>query len=156
MSAEQDTRFFGIHESIILTKNGIWLSDGEEITHERMILAFSKNIFRCPEGFEIRIGTEKKVIHVEDTFYFVRGLDGSTETGFSIRLNDGRTLPLDPLTIRYQPGRLTCRVPSHQDSMQEEAKFLSSAYYELLRHLEKENDGFSLTIQGEKIFLSLN
>ena len=153
MSAEADHSFFGIHENIILTKNGIWLSNGEEITHQGTVRAFSKNIHRCADGFEIILGTERKVIHVEDTFFFVTGMDGAPEAGYSIRLSDGRTVPLQPETLQYQPGRLTCRVQNPNGSTTEEAKFLSSAYYEILNHIERDDHGFYITIQKKKISL---
>jgi len=146
-----DTGFFGIYEDLILTRNGIWLSNGEEITHHRTLLAFSKNLFRCKEGFEIRLGNEKKNVHVEDTLYFVVRLDGDPSLGYSIELNDGRLLELNPKSLQYHRGRLTCKVPHPNDGTQEEAKFLTQAYYELLHHLEKTKDGFSITIEGETI-----
>jgi hypothetical protein len=165
MSANVDTSFFGIHEDIILTKEGVWLSNQQEVTHEGTLRAFFKNIFRCKEGFEIRIGNEHKVFHAEDTIYFVRRLEGTPAAGFTLELSDGRSLPLDPTTIQYRPGRLTCRVYHPNDNTHEEAKFLSAAYYELLNYIEPTDKltdepaaepgegGFVLTIQGLQIKL---
>lgn len=153
MSANLDPGLFGIYEDLILTRNGIWLSNGEEITHERTVLAFSRNLYRCKEGFEIRLGHEKKNVHVEDTLYFVVRLEGDPILGYSIELNDGRLLELDPETLHYHRGRLTCRVPHPNEGTTEEAKFLTQAYYELLKHLEKTQDGFSITIDGKTILL---
>lgn len=151
MSANLDSGLFGIYEDLILTRNGIWLSNGEEILHERTKIAFARNLFRCKEGFEIRLGQEKKNVHVEDTLYFVVRLEGDPLIGYSIELNDGRTLELDPETLRYHRGRLTCRVPHPNEGTREEAKFLTQAYYEILRHLEKTSDGFSITIEGKTV-----
>ena len=154
MSATLDPSFFGIHENIILTKGGVWLSNGEEILHENTVRAFSKNIFRCVDGFEVRLGTERKTIHVEDTLYFVTRLEGSSDIGFNIVLNDGRTLELDSKTLQYKPGRLTCRVSHPNDKTHEEAKFLSAAYYELLKFVDRNDEGFYIVIEGQKIVLS--
>lgn len=154
MAANLDPSFFGIHENIILTKNGVWLSNGEEILHEGTVRAFSKNIFRCADGYEIRLGNEHKTIHVEDTFYFVTQIDGSAEIGFNIILNDGRTIELNPKTLQYKPGRLSCRVYHPNNETQEEAKFLSAAYYELLKYIDRDADGFCITIESQKIVLS--
>jgi hypothetical protein len=153
MSAELDQNIFSFYENIILTKTGAWLSDNEEITHERTILAFARNIFRCKDGFEIRIGHEHKTIHVEDTMYFITSIEGSPEIGFSIRTNDQRIGELDPSTLKYRPGRLTCRVPDPNTGILEEAKFLSTAYYEILKYLEQDGESFSVTIEGKKITL---
>ncbi len=151
MSANIDSSFFGIFEDLILTRNGTWLSNGEEITHEKTLLAFSRNLYRCKEGFEIRIGTERKTVHVEDTLYFVRSIDGDPAIGYTLTLNDGRKAELSPETLRYRPGRLTCQVPHPNEGTHEDAKFLSQAYYQILSHLEPEEGGFRLTIEGKKI-----
>jgi hypothetical protein len=156
MSATEDTSFFGIYEDLILTKNGLWLSNGEEITHERTCLAFSKNLFRCKEGFQIRLGPERKNVHVEDTLYFVTAMEGEPTLGFTLTLNDGRKLELDATTLNYRPGRLTCKVYHPNEQTHEEAKFLTSAYYELLKYLDNSVDGFFVTIDGKKIILSKN
>jgi hypothetical protein len=154
MSANVDTSFFGIHEDIILTKEGIWLSNGEEITHPGTLAGFSRNLFRSKDGFEIRLGNERKVIHVEDTIYFITGLEGDPEKGFVLRLNDGRKERLDPATLQYRPGRLICLVPHPPEQSREEAKFLTTAYYELLKHVDRTEHGFEITIEGSKVLLS--
>lgn len=154
MSANVDTSFFGIHEDIILTKEGVWLSNGEEITHPGTLTGFSRNLFRSKDGFEIRLGNERKTIHVEDTIYFIHGLEGDPEKGFGLRLNDGRVERLDPATLQYRPGRLTCLVAHPPEQTREEAKFLTTAYYELLKHFEPAEGGFEITIQGSKILLA--
>ena len=154
MSAIEDTSFFGIYEDLILTKNGVWLSNGEEITHERTCLAFSKNLFRCKEGFEVRLGSERKNVHIEDTIYFVTAMVGDPDLGFTLTLNDGRQVELDPSTLKYRPGRLTCNVFHPNENTHEEAKFLTSAYYELLKYLDSSVDGFFVVIEGKKTILS--
>jgi hypothetical protein len=154
MSAQLDSSFFGIYENIVLTKQGAWLSNGEEIAHERTVQTFSKNVFRSKDGFEIRLGTEHKTIHVEDTVYFVTGISGTPEVGFELSLNDGRRVSLDATTLRYRPGRLTCQVLDSRNEIHEDAKFLNQAYYQLLNDIEKTDAGFILKIQGKTVVLS--
>jgi hypothetical protein len=151
MSAQSDTSVFGLFEELILTRNGVWLSNGEPITHERTLLAFSRNLFRCKEGFEIRLGNEKKSVHVEDTLYFIEAVDGVPELGFTLKLNDGREVELEAETLRYQPGRLTCRVLHPNENTHEEAKFLTRAYYEILKSVESGEQGFFIRIEGRII-----
>jgi hypothetical protein len=153
MSAEIDTSIFSFFENIILTKNGVWLSDNEEITHDRTKLAFARNIHRSKDGYEIRIGKEKKTIHIEDTMFFIHSIEGSPEIGFTIHLNDQRSEELVPETLLYRPGRLTCRITDPNSGLMEEAKFLSGAYYEILKHVTQDEAGFSITIEGKKIHL---
>ena len=154
MSGTIDQNFFGFFENIILTKNGVWLSNGEEITHEGTLLAFSRNIYRCKDGYEIRLGNERKTIHVEDTTYFITSIEGAPELGFTLRMNDQRVSELDPTTLQYKPGRLTCKIPDPKTDINEEAKFLSAAYYELLKYIVHDENGFTITIEGKKIILS--
>lgn len=154
MSANVDTSFFGIHEDIILTKEGVWLSNGEEITHPGTLAGFSRNLYRSKDGFEIRLGNERKGIHVEDTIYFVLGLEGDAVSGFMLRLSDGRQTRLDPKTLQYRPGRLICKVLHPSEQTHEEAKFLTNAYYELLKHVERTDRGFEITIEGLKVLLA--
>ena len=153
MSGEEAPGILGTFEDLILSRNGVWLSNGEEVSHERTCLAFSRNLFRCKEGFEIRLGPETKTVHVEDTLYFVTGMEGDPSIGFNLRLNDGRTVELDPTTLGYRPGRLTCKVFHPNEKTHEEAKFLTGAYYELLKHLESSADGFFIEIEGHQITL---
>jgi hypothetical protein len=154
MSSEHDTSFFGIYEDLILNRNGIWLSNGEEITHARTCLAFSKNLFRSKEGYQIRLGPEKKSVHVEDTIYFIRHMIGDPELGFTLTLNDDREVELDAATLAYRPGRLTCKVFHPNEKTHEEAKFLSTAYYEILKYLESDEEGFFIRIEGRRYLLS--
>ena len=155
MSERQDPSFFGIYEDLILNRHGVWLSNGEEITHERTCQAFAKNLFRCKDGFEIRLGNEKKTVHIEDTIYFVTSMIGDPELGFGLTLNDGRKVELDPTTLAYRAGRLTCKVDHPNEQTHEEAKFLTTAYYELLKYLEKADDGFFIEIEGKKVYLQV-
>ena len=154
MSGQVDSSFFGFFEQIILTKNGVWLSNGEEITHEGTVLAFSRNIYRGKNGYELRIGNEHKQIFIEDTMYFITSIEGVPELGFTIRTNDQRVGELDPATLQYKPGRLTCKVPDPKTGMNEEAKFLSAAYYEFLKYVEHDETSYWITVEGQKIILS--
>ena len=154
MSAQLETNIFSFYEEITLTKNGNWLSNHEDITHDRTIMAFSRNIYRCKDGFEIRIGNERKSIHVEDTLYFITSINGSPELGFTLHTNDGRIGELDPTTLQYKPGRLTCKIPDSKTGVLEEAKFLSAAYYEFLKYITQDENEFSITIEGQKIPLA--
>ncbi len=128
---------------------GTWLIDGEEITHEKSISVFNRTLERRPEGYVVVIGREVKTVEVEDTAYFVRRVSGTPESGFTLSVSDGTEERLKPETIRYKPGRLTARIKN--DS--EEARFLSSAYWELLRFLEETTDEYFLEIEGQRIKL---
>jgi hypothetical protein len=141
---------FRDNEEIRLTRGGIWLSDGEEITHQETVRLFHRSIHRETDGYSIRIGKESKKIVVEDTPYFVLGLAGSTRTGWELRLSDESRERLNAATLNYRPGRLVARVKNES----EDAKFLNPAYFEILKDLEEDDAGYFLTIQGRRVDLA--
>src|SRR5262249_48306904 len=91
----------------------------------------------------------KRVV-IEDTPYFVLGLEGSASEGFTLRLSDETREKLEPATLLYRPGRLTARVKSGQ----ERAKFLNPAYFDLLSDLQEDEQGYFLVIGGTRVELS--
>lgn len=119
------------------------MADGEEITHEPTRRLFAKSIKKDADGYLIHIGRETKRIHVEDTAYFVTGVTGNREAGYRLSLSDETSEGLDPITLVYKPGRLTCLI--NREGTKEEAKFLAVPYYELLSHLEEDQSSYFLT-----------
>jgi hypothetical protein len=140
---------FRDNEEIRLTKDGTWLSDGEEITHGETVRLFFRSVRKGEQGYAIHVGKESKTVVVEDTAFFVLGLEGSARNGYSLRLSDETREKLAPESLRYRPGRLTARVKGG-----EEAKFLSTAYFELLSRLEEDASSYFLTIEGKRVELS--
>jgi hypothetical protein len=136
-------------EVIRLTKNGVWLADDHEISHEPTTRLFAKSLKRDETSYFLHIGREMKRIVVEDTAYFVERIEGSPAQGYLLHINDGTTEKLSPETLRYQTGRLTCLVHTGED----EAKFLSIAYMELLTLAEEDEKGYFLKIEGQRISL---
>lgn len=133
-------------EIVLLTKEGEWLSDGAEISHEGTRRMFSRNLKKDKEGWYIQVKHETKRIQVEDTAYFVTRIRGNPALGFTLDLSDETNEPLLPETLHYQPNRLTCRVKKSQF----EAKFLHAAYFDLLQFLQEDKTGFFLEIGQKK------
>ena len=124
-------------EIIVIARDGEWRADGEPITHARTLQAFQKHLARLPDdsGWEIRMGRERKRLQVEDTAFFVRRVRGDADSGFTLELTDGSEQKLDPRTLHYTPGRLTCRIEwRHPDGTQglAEARFLRGPSLEIL------------------------
>lgn len=143
------TSLFVHHEEIVLDKNGIWRSNGEEITHEGTLQLFSKSLSQDENGYFVSCQHERKEVTVEDTPYFVVRIDSESDKEIRITLNDRTEEPLDFSTLKYQPGRLTCRVKENQS----EAKFLHAAYSDLLHTLDEDADGFFLNTPQGKLYL---
>jgi hypothetical protein len=137
-------------EVIRLTKNGVWLADGHEITHEPTLRLFAKSLKRDEKSYFLHIGHEMKRIEVEDTAYFIERIEGAPSEGYTLFLNDGTSEKLNPQSLKYQTGRLTCLVHQGED----EAKFLSIPYMELLKQAEEDDQGYFLLIEEKRIPLA--
>lgn len=146
MTENKNAPFFVDREVIVLTRNGIWLADGTEITHEPTRRLFARSLKKNEEGYFLHIGRETKKIQVEDTAYFVQRLDGTAASGFTLLLNDETSEKLDPQTLDYRPGRLTCKVKNQT----EEAKFLHAPYFDLLKNLQENSNTYFLEFGSAK------
>lgn len=145
----QNAPFFVDNEVIVLTREGVWLADGTEITHEPTRRLFARSLKHHREGgWYLHVGRETKTITVEDTAYFVVRVEGDPATGFELLLSDGTREPLLPETLAYRPGRLTCRVARIPGGT--EAKFLHAPYFDLLKNLEEDGRSYFLTIRGKR------
>ncbi len=146
--------FFVDNEVIILTRNGVWLADGTEISHEPTRRLFAKSLKKDAAGYFLSIGRETKRITVEDTAYFVHRIDGSPNAGFELWINDETHEKLVPSTLEYRPGRLVCRIKSGAKEGAEKAKFLHAAYFDLLKSLEEDSKSYFLKIGGVRVELA--
>ncbi len=133
-------------EEIRLTTEGLFLVDGEEITHERTLALFYRSVIKEGDQYFLQVGDERKPIIVEDTTVFVKHADPHA---LKIWLSDGREEALDPATISYTQGRLTCKTGQGL-----EARFTRSAYYDFLRQLEQDDGGFFIDIKGKRVDLA--
>jgi uncharacterized protein len=135
-----------------IDKEGRWFYQGEEITHRKTYLLYSRSLTRDESGrIILRVGREQCPVEVEDapfvvtTIEFVSlGPDG--QEAIWLTLNDETREKLDPATLRIGPGNIPyCKV---REGMFE-ARFSRNAYQLLVPHIqhdEKEN----------RFFLSLN
>lgn len=156
--ARDEVFLFVDNEELRLTRNGVWLTNGQEITHESTIRGFMRHLRREDGRYVIRIARESKPVTVEDTAYFVTNLRGSAEAGYELVLNDGTSERLDPATLAYQPARLTCRIAARASASSggafEEAKFLSAPYFEILQGLRDDGQSYYLQIGDQKVTLA--
>jgi len=135
-------------ETIRINKHGVWLSNGEEITHRETLRAFKRHLGRDEKGYFIQIGVDFKRIEVEDAAYFVEQIFKS-EGQIQMRLSDETTEILDLKTLSYEPSRLVCKIKSGKEI----ARFLPHPYHELLLFCEPEGQRHLLQLGNEKITL---
>jgi hypothetical protein len=133
------------NEKICLTADGKWLHGNTEITHERTLDLFFKSI-ECKNGRYFLIGEKKPVpIDVEDTAFFVRGLNRPSKSNYEITLSDGSRETLEPHTLDVGPeNRLYCRVKDGSVK----ALFDRKVYYELMKDLTEESGFYGLKREG--------
>lgn len=132
--------FTAIHAGRIrFGRDGRWSCDGEPVENRAICRLYSQAMTVDADGTaRLELGDDRAVVEVEDTPWVVVGIDGLPETGFTIRLNDESTEPLDASSLRVGPGNvLYCRVKRGAH----EARFLRTAYYELTRWLEADAGG---------------
>lgn len=145
----ENAPFFIDNEVIVLSRQGVWLADGIEITHEGTRRLFARSLVWEEGAWKLRVGRESKTITVEDTPYFVLRAEGSAEDGYVLLLNDETRERLDPSTLSYRPGRLTARVKGGRW----EAKFLSAPYMDVLQNLHENGREYYLVLGQQHVTL---
>jgi len=135
-------------ETIQITKQGVWLSNGEPITHGETLRGFKRHLGHDDQGYFIQIGVDFKRIDVEDTAYFVEQIF-IFKSHIELRLSDESQEFLDLKTLSYTPSRLICMIKGGKVP----ARFLPQPYHELLLQCEMEGTHHVLKVGSEKIDL---
>ncbi len=133
---------------IMLDKEGNWFYENEPITHQLTVELFSRSVFKDPEGgYRLVVEPEWARIIVEDTPYMVRTVRWADEKAMLI-LNDKTTEELDPTTLWVgKDNVLYCMVKNNEYP----ARFLRSAYYELMKNLVQKHKKYFLKI-GDQLY----
>jgi hypothetical protein len=145
--------FFVKGEKIELKKDGTWVADGTEITHEQTRELFYRSIKwdGAEKKHYLEVGYERIFIEVEDTPFFVMAIS-NTKAGRSTpiaTLSDGRKVTIEAPSLSYNNGALYLKLSDGQ-----RAKFLSGPYYEFLKALEEDEKSYFVTIAGSRAILS--
>ena len=123
-------------ENVVLTSEGIWLSNGHPITHQETIAAFFRGLIYENSKWVVYIEKEQKEVQVEDTPQFVVGVEFPVELSGKnpvCVLTNGQQVPLDPNNLVLNGARLVQKVGNF------EVKFLRNPYYQVLDYLQKTN-----------------
>jgi hypothetical protein len=135
-------------ETIRITQQGAWLSNGEPITHRETLRGFKRHLGHDDQGYFIQIGPDFKRIEVEDTAYFVEQIF-IFKSHIELRLSDESHEFLDLQTLSYSPSRLICQIKGGKLP----AKFLPQPYHELLLQCEVEGAHHVLKFGNAKVSL---
>ena len=133
-----------------IDKRGNWFQDGIKIQHRGTYLYNNRLLARDEEGrFYIDEGSGKLYIEVEDTPFVVKMAD-KRDGDFYVRLNDETEEKLDFSAFRISSENIPyVRVKDGKY----EARFARPAYYELMKHAQKEGDDYFITECGKKYLL---
>lgn len=144
--------FFVKGEKIVLRRDGTWVADGVEITHEGTRDLFFKTIAWDPgeRKYCLKIGYETMHIEVEDTPYFVTSIERQQTDCYLARLSNFTDVSLQAARLSYERGNLYLALDNGQ-----RAKFLSAPYYSLLRDLQEDDRAYFLSIAGTRADLAL-
>lgn len=132
--------FTAIHAGRIrFGKDGRWYCDGEPIANAAICRLYARTMTVGADGrARLELGEDRAEVEIEDTPWVVRAVEGDAADGFAVVLNDDSREPLDVGSLRLGPDHVPyCRVKGGRV----EARFLRTAWYELMRHAESRPDG---------------
>jgi hypothetical protein len=117
---------------------GAWWFGDEPVTHRGLARALTRGLDMSDGGEPIvRLGHQFCYVTLDDTPLRVVGVDADDDGTIWLRLDDERTVELDPTTLVEDRGAgLRCTVPSIQLSRPLRARFANGAQAELARWLE--------------------
>ncbi len=137
-------------------KDGWWYANDERIHNRRINVLFSQHLQKAPDGsYEIVIGWDRVTVEIDDAPYVVTRVNGDSEQGFTLCLNDENEEPLDPATLfMNQENVLYCRVKGKEHL----ARFLRPAYYQLAEYVQgnEENGTFWLPLQKHTYAITIS
>jgi hypothetical protein len=117
---------------IVVTKEGRWIHEGGEIRRKSLVRLFASLIKQEGMDYYLVTPVEKWRIRVEDMPLHVISLFGDSDTGIRMVLSNGQSQLVDEhcgLKLSDLDGVLVPTVVAAQGL---EARFLRSAYYELV------------------------
>lgn len=132
---------------LFLSSRGLFFQEGEEITHERTVELLHRSIQKMNSGYQVVIGKESLELIVEDTPRFISGYDRHTG---ELRFTHGEKRILNPkqLLVRKDHAFIL-------EDPDWPAKFLSSAYYEIMKDVREESQKYILYFLGRDYYLRI-
>jgi hypothetical protein len=137
-----------------LTAMGEFRWGDEDISHPRVLEALRRGLDVTEDGEPIvRLGHQWCYLRVEDTLLRATAvaIDGDT---LHVRLDDGRTVALDPGTLWEEPGRgLRASVSSACSGRPVSVRFNNHAQFDLADRVEMSDEGPLLRVGARGIVI---
>lgn len=132
-------------EHLVLRRDGVWISNGVEITHEPTVSAFSRSVRwdAVEKKYCVALGYEVIYVEVEDTAYFVTSLFDQLA-----KISNGSIVDLQASQLKYERESLYLILEGG-----ERARFLSEPFYDLMRGLKEDVSAYYLVLDGTRVDL---
>ena len=131
-------------EEIRLSADGVWYHGDTEVTHERTVEMFFKNIYEQGGHYFLKGEAQPVPVNVDDVAFFVKSIDLSDDQ-FIIRLSDGSTEILDITSLDVgKNNQLYCRVKNSRTP----AKFERSVYHGMMNFFAERDGYYGLVLDG--------
>jgi len=129
---------------------GNFTLDGEAITHVRVLAVLRAGLDITASGeITVRIGTQWCYLTVDDCPLRVLAVTGSGAEPPQMRLDDGRSVPLDPHTLWDEPERgLRCTAPAADSGRPLPVRFTNRAQMDLAAWLDIADSGSAALVLG--------
>jgi len=129
---------------IRITKVGRWIHEGGEIKRKTLVRLFASLVKQEGDEFFLVTPVEKWKITVEDTALHVISLVGESKTGVSAVLSNGQIEPLNSHSKIKLTKLDENDIPVLATAQGLSARFLRTAYYQLLEMGELTESEFSM------------
>ena len=148
--AAEKLRMMNWNDSLVFTKDGEWLHNGEPVMHRGVAEYFSKHLGYSHEHQSFVLAVEGRCVRVtvQDTPVVVRTLAGESESGWMAVLSSGEEEELDCGTLSVSDdGEWYCRVKNGEVR----ARLLRPAIQHLLGAIEEAGQSFTILCRGRRI-----
>jgi hypothetical protein len=125
-----------------IDRDGAWLHEGEEVTHEGLLAGLRTNLKRDADGHFLEIGAVRVPVEVDDAPFVVLRAEPDGDR-LMLTLNDRSRERLAPDTLRFgADGAPHCPVKEGRF----EARWTRAATYQLLQHVRHDEDARTATL----------
>lgn len=131
-------------------QDGVWYHDGQRVERRELVTLLASHVRRTEEGgFVFRWGPYEHALEVADAPVVVHEVrvPAAAGAGLDADLVDGRTVRIDPATLRVGAGHvLYGALPGDVP-----VRFSRTAYYQLADHIRETADGFVLVMGPDQV-----
>ncbi|HEY0134990.1 MAG TPA: hypothetical protein VGB85_12940 [Nannocystis sp.] len=137
-----------------LDRTGQFHLGDEPVIHPRVRAAFLAGLDHNDAGEPtLHVGNQWCYLTVDDCPLRATGILPDPDGALTMRLDDGRTVPLDPTTVRVDDEGLRCLAPSQPTSRPIPVRLGNTAAMDLSAFIEGDGDTATLVVGSQRIAL---